>query len=69
LFAKSLNVVKKEDDFSEMIFKLFEQVRLLNDDLINHNEMQQSKKSSIMKLQSILLTEDDYKYFLSQLKA
>lgn len=69
MFAKSLNVVKKEDDFSEMIFKLFEQVRLLNDDLINHNEMQQSKKSSIMKLQSILLTEDDYKYFLSQLKA
>lgn len=35
-FMKSLNTVTENDDFGEMLFKLFEQVRLINDDLDNH---------------------------------
>jgi hypothetical protein len=31
--ARSLIVIKKEDDFSELIFKMFEQIRLLNEEL------------------------------------
>jgi len=33
-FHKSLNIVTKEDDISEMLYKLNEQLRLMNDDLM-----------------------------------
>ena len=36
---KSLHIVKKNDDISEVIFKMFEQMRLLNEDLTNHLEI------------------------------
>ncbi len=35
-FTKSLHIIKEEDDIQEVLFKLFEQIRLLNDDLNNH---------------------------------
>lgn len=35
-FAKSLNIIKKNDDISEVLFKMFEQMRLLNEDLNSH---------------------------------
>lgn len=38
-FQKSLNVIKKDDDISEVLFKMFEQMRLLNADLNNHLEI------------------------------
>lgn len=34
-FARSLHIIKKEDDLSEVMYKLNEQVRLLNDDMIS----------------------------------
>lgn len=35
-FTKSLVIIDKEDDMPEVLFKLFEQMRLMNDDLLNH---------------------------------
>jgi hypothetical protein len=33
-FRKTLNIVKKEDDMTEVVYKMFEQLRLLNDDMV-----------------------------------
>ena len=68
-FTKSLNIIKKDDDFSEMIFKMFEQIRLLNSELQQHLDIQESKKSSIRNLERVLIHESDYQHLLSQLKA
>lgn len=38
-YMKSLHIVKNNDDISEVIFKMFEQMRLLNEDLTNHLEI------------------------------
>jgi len=35
-FRKTLNIVKKEDDVTEVLYKMFEQLRLVNDDMVNH---------------------------------
>jgi hypothetical protein len=35
-FSKSLNIVKKDDDWNELLFKLFEQIRFINEDLKGH---------------------------------
>jgi hypothetical protein len=52
-----LNIVKKNDDVSEVIFKLFEQMRLLNDDLNNHLSIQETKRTHIRDLERKILTE------------
>lgn len=41
---KALNIVKREDDVSEVIFKIFEQVRLMNEEMKNHLSIQDTKK-------------------------
>lgn len=46
-FMKSLHIINKEDDIREVIFKMFEQMRLLNEDLSNHLDIQETKKASI----------------------
>jgi len=46
-FTKSLVIIHKEDDMTETYFKLFEQMRLMNDDLYNHLEIQNTKKSAV----------------------
>ena len=35
-FHKSLHIIHDNDDVSEVVFKMFEQMRLMNDDLKNH---------------------------------
>jgi len=40
-FTKGLNIIKKDDDISELLFKMFEQMRLLNEDLSSHISVQQ----------------------------
>jgi len=67
-FMKSLNTVTSDDDYTEVLFKLFEQVRLINDDLDNHMQMQTTKRESIMHLEKILLTENEYNHLLNQVK-
>jgi len=67
-FKKSLNIIKKDDDFSEMMIKLFEQVKLLNDGLDNHLEMQTLKKDTIIGLEDKLLTEEMYNHLLQQVR-
>ena len=61
-------IVHAEDDLSEVIFKLFEQMRLMNDDLKNHLSIQDTKKDAIKELERILMTEDDYRLFLNKIK-
>lgn len=58
-----------EDDLPEAIFKLFEQMRLMNDDLKNHLSIQDTKKDAIKELERILMTEDDYQLFLNKVKS
>jgi len=38
-FKKNLNIIKKEDDYSEIMVKLFEQVRIINNGLEHHLTM------------------------------
>lgn len=67
-FNKALNIIKKNDDISEVIFKLFEQMRLMNDDLKNHLSIQDTKRDHIRELEPKLLKEEDYKKFLYYIK-
>lgn len=67
-FTKSLHIVHEEDDLSEVIFKLFEQMRLMNDDLKNHLSIQDTKKDAIKELERLLMTENDYRLFLDKIK-
>lgn len=60
--------MQAEDDLSEVVFKLFEQLRLMNDDLKNHLSIQDTKRDAIKSLERILMTEDDYKEFLKKVK-
>ncbi len=64
-FKKALNVIKPEDDMSEVLFKMFEQMRIMNDDLKNHEDIQESKKKAIKDFEKILMKEDDYKFFIN----
>jgi hypothetical protein len=63
-FNKALNIVKPGDDFAETVFKLFEQMRLLNDDIGNHLSIQDTKRDHIKDLEKRLLKEEDYRKFL-----
>ena len=63
-YNKALNIVKPGDDFAETLFKLFEQMRLLNDDMGNHLSIQDTKRDHIKDLESRLLKEEDYRKFL-----
>lgn len=63
-FNKALNIVNKGDDYAEVVFKLFEQMRLLNEDMGNHLSIQDTKRDHIKDLESRLLKEEDYKKFL-----
>mmetsp|Transcript_3297 Transcript_3297/g.5478 ORF Transcript_3297/g.5478 Transcript_3297/m.5478 type:complete len:287 (+) Transcript_3297:935-1795(+) len=67
-FQKSLHIINPQDDISEVLFKIFEQVRQLNEEMANHVDIQQEKKSSIKSLERLLVTEDDYKVFLGEIK-
>ena len=66
--AKALNIIKREDDYREMIFKIFEQVRLMNEEMKNHLSIQDTKKQHIKQLETILMTEQDYQIFLDKIK-
>lgn len=67
-FTKSLHIVNEDDDLSEALFKLFEQMRLMNDDLKNHLSIQDTKRDAIRELERIIMTEEDYKLFLDKIK-
>lgn len=67
-FKKTLNIIKKDDDISEVLFKMFEQMRLVNDDLVNHLKIQKTKKSAIESFEKVLLKDSDYAYFLGQIR-
>jgi hypothetical protein len=60
LLAKALHVIQPQDDFGELMFKMFEQIRLLNEDLQTHLQVQQSKRQSIRNLERVLVHEADY---------
>ena len=63
-FNKALNIVNKGDDYAEVVFKLFEQMKLLNEDMGNHLSIQDTKRDHIKDLESRLLKEEDYRKFL-----
>lgn len=67
-FNKALNIIKKEDDISEVIFKIFEQMRLMNDDIKNHLSIQDTKRTYIKDLESKLLKQEDFEKFLHYIK-
>jgi hypothetical protein len=68
LLAKALHVIQPQDDFGELMFKMFEQIRLLNEDLQTHLQVQQSKRQSIRNLERVLVHEADYQQILAKLK-
>lgn len=61
---KSLNIIKKDDDISEVLFKMFEQMRLLNFDLNKHIEIQTAKKNTIRDLEKKLLHKENYEFLV-----
>ena len=48
----------------EVLFKLFEQLRLLNEDIKSHISIQDTKKQAIRNFEKVLMKEEDYKFFL-----
>ena len=60
--------MREDDDHSEVLFKLFEQMRLMNSDIQNHLELQQNNKAEIKTFEQKLLKEEDYLFFLEQVK-
>ena len=62
-YMKGLNTIFAEDDISEILFKMNEQMRLINDDLMSHIILQQQKKNAVMDFESKILHEKDYKEF------
>jgi hypothetical protein len=67
-FRKTLNIVKKEDDVTEVLYKMFEQLRLVNDDMVNHLKIQKTKKDAVEQFEKVLLKESDDMNFLKQVK-
>jgi hypothetical protein len=67
-FTKSLVIIHKDDDMPEVLFKLFEQMRLMNDDLLNHLEIQNTKKRAVSDFEKILMKDTDYQFFLDEVK-
>ena len=49
-----------EDDMTEAIYKLFEQIKAVNEDMSRHIKFQKTKKKSIENFERIMMTEDDY---------
>ena len=43
-------------------------MRLMNDDLLNHLEIQHTKKNAIQDFEKVLMKESDYAYFLDEIK-
>ena len=68
-FARGLHIVKKEDDLSEVMYKLNEQIRLLNDDIVGQITLQAQKKQSILDFERMLMTDEDYKKFIDHVKS
>ena len=67
-FTKSFVIINKDDDMPEVLFKLFEQMRLMNDDLLNHLEIQNTKKRAVSDFEKILMKDSDYQFFLDEIK-
>ena len=67
-FTKSLMIIDKDDDMPEVLFKLFEQMRLMNDDLLNHLEIQHTKKKAVQDFEKVLMKDSDYQSFLDEIK-
>ena len=42
---------------TEVVYKMFEQLRLLNDDMVQHLKIQKTKKDAVEKFESVLLKE------------
>lgn len=49
---------------NEVMYKMFEQLRNINDELVDQLKLQQYKKGEIQNLEKILLHEDDYSFML-----
>jgi hypothetical protein len=67
-FTKALNIIKGEDDSGEILFKLNEQMRVINTNMEGIVYQQMIKKNSVLGLEKKLLKEDDYKNFLEIVK-
>jgi hypothetical protein len=67
-FNKQLNVVKKDDDISEALFKIIEQMRVINLNMRNLISSQIDKKQRVLGLEQRILKEEDYRKFLAVVK-
>lgn len=67
-FSRQLNVVKKDDDVSETMFKIIEQMRVINENMKNIIYQQLDKKNRVLGLETKILKEEDYRKFLEAVK-
>ena len=51
------------------MYKLNEQIRLLNDDIVGQITLQAQKKQSILDFERMLMTDQDYKKFIEHVKS
>jgi len=56
--------VKEDDDISETMYKMFEHMRLINDEMVSHLEVQKTKKHAIEAFEQQLLKDSDYALFI-----
>jgi len=65
---KQLFIVSPEDDMTEAIFKLFEQIKAVNEDMNRHIKFQKNKKKSIENFERIMMSESEYQSLVDQVK-
>lgn len=52
----------------ETMYKMFEHMRLINDEMVSHLEVQKTKKHAIEAFEQQLLKDSDYALFIGQIK-
>jgi len=50
------------------MYKMFEHMRMINDEMVSHLEVQNTKKHAISSFEKKLLKEEDYALFIGQIK-
>ena len=51
------------------VYKIFEQIKVLNEDLNRHLKFQKTKRKAIKNFERIMMTEEDYMMLIEEIRA
>lgn len=67
--AKALFQVTPDDDAPQTIYKIFEQIRVLNSDLTRQLEYQKTKRKAVEDFERRLIKEEEYEMLVNELNS